>query len=616
MLNHNFIFRYGAYFSLFFLSSAVLSQASNPLTTEFLEGLPPDVAEELRLNNAVKKEEDIEKLFRADTEFLKTKDVLEKIRYELQGIEKRLSKSNGDESNRLSRFGDTFFSSIQSSFMPVNVPSGAEDYVLDVGDTLSVMLSGGASSSSMSKNDEKQIIQRDGTISLPNLGKISLAGLTLAQAEESLATYVTKASPGTSAYLSLSKLRDIQIIMLGGVVGPGIYTLSGGSNILTAINSAGGITENGSYRKVEHKRNGKVLSVIDLYEVFVNGNISFEFSLRSGDAILIHPVSNLIPVSGGINNEAIFETLPGETAADLIKFAGGFSSTFYGHQSVFLKRADLSSNSIIDISTSDLEQFELQPRDILFVPSFESLQEAAREVTIEGMVRRPGKYYVNDGERLSDLIKKAGGYKQNAYEFGAGLFRQGAIEAGQEFAQQSYFEIINTLISNLAQPGVSARPEIIQLLSEELRSRRNSGRVVTEFSLNKLQENPSLDMILADQDRIVVPELQKVVYVFGDFRNPTNISYNPNYNIQDYILYAGGVNESAYDELIVIDPSGKTQIYRDRLFARENIDIYPGSVIYASRDIGKVDPVRYVANISPILSSLALSLASLNAIND
>ena len=616
MLNHNFIFRYGAYFSLFFLSSAVLSQASNPLTTEFLEGLPPDVAEELRLNNAVKKEEDIEKLFRADTEFLKTKDVLEKIRYELQGIEKRLSKSNGDESNRLSRFGDTFFSSIQSSFMPVNVPSGAEDYVLDVGDTLSVMLSGGASSSSMTKNDEKQIIQRDGTISLPNLGKISFAGLTLAQAEESLATYIAKASPGTSAYLSLSKLRDIQIIMLGGVVGPGIYTLSGGSNILTAINAAGGITENGSYRKVEHKRNGKVLSVIDLYEVFVNGNISFEFSLRSGDAILIHPVSNLIPVSGGINNEAIFETLPGETAADLIKFAGGFSSTFYGHQSVFFKRADLSSNSIIDISTSDLEQFELQPRDILFVPSFESLQEAAREVTIEGMVRRPGKYYVNDGERLSDLIKKAGGYKQNAYEFGAGLFRQGAIEAGQEFAQQSYFEIINTLISNLAQPGVSARPEIIQLLSEELRSRRNSGRVVTEFSLNKLQENPSLDMILADQDRIVVPELQKVVYVFGDFRNPTNISYNPNYNIQDYILYAGGVNESAYDELIVIDPSGKTQIYRDRLFARENIDIYPGSVIYASRDIGKVDPVRYVANISPILSSLALSLASLNAIND
>ena len=232
------------------------------------------------------------------------------------------------------------------------------------------------------------------------------------------------------------------------------------------------------------------------------------------------------------------------------------------------------------------------------------------------MVNRPGQYYLNEGERLSDIIKKACGYKQNAYEFGAGLFRLGAIEAEQEFAQQSYFEIINTLISNLAQPGVSASPEIIGLLSEELRSRRNTGRVIAEFDLNKLQDNPSLDMTLADKDRIVIPELQKVVYLFGDFRNPSNITYNPNYNIQDYLLMAGGVNDSAYDELIVIDPSGKSQVYRDRLFARHKIDIYPGSVIYASRDIGKVDPVRYVANISPILCSFALSLVSLNAIND
>ena len=611
LLHRSVIFLFPFFFSVF-----AFSQASNPLTTEFLEGLPPDVREELQLNNAVKKEEDLEKLFRADTEFDKTKDVLEKIRYELAGIEKRLSQSNGDDSGKLKRFGETFFSTIQSSFMPVNVPSAAGSYILDVGDTLKVMLSGGASSSAMSKSDENQMIQRDGTVSLPNLGKITLAGLTLAQAEETLGTYVDKASPGTSVYISLAKLRDIQVLMLGGTVSPGIFTLSGGSSVLTAINAAGGITKQGSFRKIEHKRNGEVVSVIDLYDIFIDGNISFESQLRSGDAILIHPVSNLIPVSGGVNNEALFEALPGETASDLIKFAGGFSSAFDGHKSIFVKRADLASNSIVDIPINKLDEFKLQSRDIILVPSFASIEEPAREVTIEGMVNRPGQYYVNEGERLSDLIKKAGGYKQNAYEFGAGLFRLGAIEAEQEFAQQSYFEIINTLISNLAQPGVSASPEIIGLLSEELRSRRNTGRVIAEFDLNKLQENPSLDMTLADKDRIIIPELQKVVYLFGDFRNPSNITYNPNYNIQDYLLIAGGANESAYDELIVIDPSGKSQVYRNRLFARDKIDIYPGSVIYASRDIGKVDPVRYVANISPILSSLALSLASLNAIND
>jgi len=616
MFNHNLLLRRAAFLFLFFFSVFTFSQASNPLSAEFLEGLPPDVREELKLNNAVKKEEDLEKLFRADTEFDKTKDVLEKIRYELAGIEKRLSQSNGDDSDKLKRFGETFFSTIQSSFMPVNVPSAAGSYILDVGDTLKIMLSGGASSNSISKSDEDQMVQRDGTVSLPNLGKIVLAGLTLEQAQETLAEYVNKASPGTSAYLSLAKLRDIQVLMLGGIVSPGIFTLSGGSSILTAINAAGGITKQGSFRKIEHKRNGEVLSVLDLYDVFINGNIDFASQLRSGDAILIHPVSNLIPVSGGVNNEALFELLPGETAANLIQFAGGFSSAFDGHESIYIKRVDLVSNNIIDIPINQLDGFKLQSRDIVLVPSFASIEESAKEVTIEGMVSRPGKYYVNEGERLSDLIKKAGGYKQNAYEFGAGLFRQGAIEAEQEFAQQSYFEIINTLISNLAQPGVSASPEIIGLLSEELRSRRNAGRVIAEFDLNKLQDNPSLDMTLIDKDRIIIPELQKVVYLFGDFRNPSNTTYNPDYNIQDYIRIAGGLNESAYDELIVIDPSGKSQVYRNRLFTRDKIYIYPGSVIYASRDIGKVDPVRYVANISPILSSLALSLASLNAIND
>ena len=140
LLHKSAIFLFPFFFSVF-----AFSQASNPLTAEFLEGLPPDVSEELKLNNAVKKEEDLEKLFRADTEFDKTKDVLEKIRYELAGIEKRLSQSNGDDSGKLKRFGETFFSTIQSSFMPVNVPSAAGSYILDVGDTLKIMLSGGAS---------------------------------------------------------------------------------------------------------------------------------------------------------------------------------------------------------------------------------------------------------------------------------------------------------------------------------------------------------------------------------------------------------------------------------------------------------------------------------------
>jgi protein involved in polysaccharide export with SLBB domain len=121
---------------------------------------------------------------------------------------------------------------------------------------------------------------------------------------------------------------------------------------------------------------------------------------------------------------------------------------------------------------------------------------------------------------------------------------------------------------------------------------------------------------LKHKDRIVIPPLEKVVYLFGDFKKPANLSYNPNLGIEEYIKDAGGLNDSAQKEIIVIDPSGASNVYTKALFASSNVEIYPGSIIYAPRDIGKIEGIRYAATISPILSSLAISLASLNSISD
>lgn len=607
-------FRSSILLFLIIFSFESFSQASNPLTTEFLEGLPPSVREELTLNNAVKKEEELEKLFRADTEFDKTKDVLEKIRYELKAIESRLSRSDKSNEVGLKRFGDSFFSTIQSSFMPVNVPSAAGEYVVDVGDTLTIMLTGGGSSSI--SNDKPQMVQRDGTILLSKIGKLRVAGMTLDDVESAVEEYLNQTSPGVTSFITLSKLRDIQVVMIGGILSPGIFTLSGGSNVLTAINAAGGLSENGSYRQIEHKRNGETIQMIDLYEIFVNGNISFENSLRSGDVLLVHPITTSIPVSGGVNTEAIFELLPGESARDLVNYAGGFSTAFAGHDMIFVQRNQLESKEIIDVSVNNIDSFEMQPRDVVLVPAYANILEPAKQVVIEGFVERPGKYFISENERLSSIIKRAGGYKHNAYEFGGALFRQQALDVEQQFAQLSYFDTINFIISNIAQPGISASPDVIALLTEELRSRQSTGRVITEFHLNELSKNPSLDIILDDKDRIVIPPLQKVVYLFGDFKKPVNIGFDPDLSIRDYIKMAGGLNDSAQKELIVIDPSGSSRLYKKGFFASNKVNIYPGSVIYAPRDIAKVDGIRYAASIAPILSSLAITLASLNSIDD
>ena len=232
------------------------------------------------------------------------------------------------------------------------------------------------------------------------------------------------------------------------------------------------------------------------------------------------------------------------------------------------------------------------------------------------MVNRPGQYYVDQNETLSDLIKRAGGYKENAYEFGSALYRKSIIETEKEFAQLHYSETIKFIVSNLAQPGMNVNSEVVKLLAEEVRAGVHNGRIVTEFNLNQLSKHPSNDIVLEHMDRIMIPQMQKVVYLFGDFKSPTNVAYKPNSSIKDYINMAGGLNKSAQKELIVIDPSGASKAYKMGFFASNKLEIYPGSIIYAPRDIAKIDGFRYAASVSPILSSLALSLASLNSIKD
>jgi protein involved in polysaccharide export with SLBB domain len=232
-------------------------------------------------------------------------------------------------------------------------------------------------------------------------------------------------------------------------------------------------------------------------------------------------------------------------------------------------------------------------------------------------VNRPGEYVIGENERLSDIITKAGGYKENAYIYGSALFRNEALDKEKLFAQLNYSDTVNYIISNIGKTNAEISSSVLDLLAEELRSRSYEGRVVTDFNLNKLKANPGIDIKLFDKDKIVIPEIQKVVYLFGDFRKPSNYVYDPMLNSKDYIKLAGGLKDSAYDEILVIDPDGKTHIFQSSFLNIGNsVEIYPGSIIYAQRDIGKLSGLSYASAVSPILSSLAISLASLNSITN
>ncbi|MDA9626387.1 SLBB domain-containing protein [Pseudomonadota bacterium] len=595
--------------SFSFSSQGYAQASSQNLSKEFLEGLPPSVRDEIQIQNEVKEEADLDALFRSDTSLEKNKVILNRIKAQLKAIEKRLTMDETVASQSLERFGENFFSSIQSSFMPINIPNFSSDYIVDVGDVFQLIQIGKV------KATEELTVQRDGSLMIPGMGKVNVAGKSLANTEKAVNDYVASTAIGVTNFLTLSKVRDIQILILGGIVSPGIYTLSGGSTILGALNVAGGISQNGSFRQIDVRRLGQVIYSVDLYDIFITGNFSFQESLRSGDSIFVHPSSFQVPISGGVNRPGIFEVLPGEKLSDLVEHASGLHESFNGFNSINLVRNTIDDTNSQLIEVENLKEITLQPRDAVMVPSFKSEIQTSGSVSIGGEVNRPGEYFIEDGATLKSLIKRAGGYKKSAYIYGAALFRKDALEKEREFAQLNYADTVNYIVSNIGKPNSSINSSALDLLTEELRSKSFSGRVIADFDLSS---QGSIDtIVLEDGDILVIPPLQKLVYTFGDFKNPSNIAYSPSKNLSDYVNLSGGLKESAYKELIIIDPDGKTHLYKQNiLFGKNDIEIYPGSIIYASRDIGKLSGVMYASTVSPILSSLALSLASLNSIRN
>ena len=600
-------------FTLFLFLVSTISLYSQNLTNlsdEFLEGLPPSVREQIEVQNEVDAEKELEDLFQSETSIEKNKVILQKLKDQLIALEKRFDDQDSTSSG-IDRFGEAFFTTIQSSFMPVNVPNISSDYLVDVGDEFNLLLTGKLA-------DELELtVQRDGSILIPELGKIYIAGKSLNDSEKLVQSFIESKTVGVDSYLTLVEMRDVQVLMIGGVETVGIFTLPGGSNFLSALNAAGGISEAGSFRRIEHKRDGEILNVYDLYDIFVNAKFEFSTTLRTGDIIFVQPKSFEVPVTGGVAYPAIFEIIDGETVNDVINFAGGFSEGHSGFEYVEIKRHDLDSQNEGTINLINLMTVNLKPRDSIRVPSYKTAILGINRVEITGFVNRPGVYYLNERETLFDLVNKAGGYRDGAYVYGAALFREDAVEKEKRFAQLNYSETINYIVSNIGRSNANVGREVLDFLAEELRSKLYTGRIITDFTINKIQDSEH-DIVLFHNDRIIVPSLQKVVYMFGEFQLPTTLKYTNEMNLIDYIKSAGGLKDSAYKELVVIDPDGTANNYVVSKFSLlpRNIPIYPGTIVYAPKDVGKLDGIQYASTVSPILSSLALTIASLNSISD
>lgn len=589
---------------LFIYSISLFSQSQSMpnvsnLDKDYLESLPKSVQEDI-LDEMNKQQSETKKNLqrRPSSKLLKSELVRE---WEEFKNKKELDKKS-------ERYGLRLFKTMQSSFMPLNEPNFGSDYVLDYGDIIKIYKYGRGNADIFDVE-----IGRDGSVILPDIGKISLAGLNFEQASNLIKITYEASFIGSDVVVSLSEIRDINILVTGSVEFPGIYTLSGNSNLLQALNIVGGVKENGSLRNIVIKRKGEEDKVIDLYEALIFGDINSIPSLMSGDAIYVESVENLVRAGYGFNNVAIFELKNGEKLSDLIRFSGGLKNEVTS-ESLKVVRFENAEFVSYNVDQNKVDDYEIKNLDSVY-----AYKEKIGTIKISGYVKHPGNYSISSSDRMLDIIERSGGYIDSAYPFGGSLLRKSTKNLEVEFAEKTYQNLVTFIAANPANLGGGTGESIAYVLSE-LKNFEPSGRFIAEFDEATLNENIENNIYLNDGDEIFIPSYTSNVFIFGEVGNPGSVLFKNNSSINDYINKSGGLTKLASSKYIfIVSPNGETirvETNGIRRFVSQTYDIYPGSVIYVPRDIGKVEGINLIATLAPIFSSLALSVASVNSISN
>ena len=415
--------------------------------------------------------------------------------------DQQISTETTPSQNRI--FGHDFFSRENLTFAPnVNMPTPA-NYVLGPGDEVIIDVWGD------SELNLKYVIAPDGYINIPGLGRIQLNGMTVEQATarirrsfSSIYSDLDSDQPRTFLGISVGNTRTIKVNVMGEVLQPGTYTLTSFASAFHALYAAGGTNKIGSLRDIKVFRNGKVAASIDIYEYLMKGNNMGDITLRDGDVIKVEPVGILAQIVGEVKRPMKYEMRPEETMSDLIRFAGGFAGKAY-QKNVHLDRKGQTSMESYTITDDQYSRFNLHDGDSITVGDI--LRKYTNAVEIEGAVNRPGKYAIGDNLRtLKDLIRIAQGTTGDAYLLRALLYRE--------------------------------KDDLTQTMES--------------IDLVALMENSIPDIVLRRNDKLFVPSVigltdSLTVYIGGEVRNAGEYPYAANMSVEDIILQAGGLTESA-----------------------------------------------------------------------
>jgi protein involved in polysaccharide export with SLBB domain len=442
-------------------------------------------------------------------------------------------------------FGSEFFANTPSTFAPISNAPVPSDYPLGPGDEL--MIRGWGTIDI----DYRATIDRNGTISIPTIGNVPLAGVKAGDAENVIRAAVGHLYKGVTVNVTFGQLRAITVYMVGQANRPGTYTVSSLSTLVTALFASGGPNANGSMRHVQVKRSGKVVAELDLYSFIAKGDKSADIKLLDGDTIYIPPAGGFVALVGKVNSPAVYELKNnGETIESLLGFAGGLP-VVADPRRAFLERIDQSKSRPRSVEEFALNatglQRSLKNGDVLNVVSI--TPDFSNAVVLRGNVDQPVRAPFKPGMRISDLIpSREYLVTRNSIRRQNGVIAAGDNEKDTTEKAGGIASRIGGLIDE-----INWDYAVVERVNRSDLSVRlipfNLGNVFTDpNSADNLQLQPGDTVTIFSQNDVAVPMAKRQVFVRveGEVNVPGVYQMTASDTLQTLVAKAGGPTSNAY----------------------------------------------------------------------
>ena len=484
----------------------------------------------------------------------------------------------------LRRFGSNLLVPGSRGFTAPPTTTVPPDYQLNPGDEILIGLTGSVEASNL-----RVTIDSEGRIFIPRVGPVNVAGVRYGDLQAHIARAVSRQYRNFRVSASIGRLHGITVYVTGFAKTPGSYTVSSLSTLINAVLAAGGPSAGGSFRSIQVRRNGQLVSDFDLYDLLLKGDRSADIVLQNGDVLYIAPAGAQVAVIGSVNVEAIYEARKNETLEDMLLYAGGVNTVADDTRLLVIDPTkaggwqQLTPGQVQNRIASRAEILRVLPAVGIAQP--QGILPAL--VTVSGEVARPGRYFVQPGTPLSAVLERAGGLTSQAYVFGT-VFTRDTVRDSQ---RQSYRRAVNDLeLSLKAQPLTSVeqgeqlqpgRLQAVESIVDQLRNREPDGRLVLDVQPSD-SRLPG-DVIVQNNDSIYVPPQPVTVGVFGAVPSPASFQYVRGESIGDYLRRAGGYQKIADKSAVfVVRANGTLIANRGGLFRGSVLGApaLPGDLIF------------------------------------